>query len=152
MISNSFLLSSSPVPPIFSVVLSRCRRSLPADFSSLLMKALCLRIFAQAFEWPDEPIHLTAGTNGGSAGGNGGSGCSGSGSERGGGTGERGGGGSSRTSSASKNPYRLVSCTEKALLLFPRDAVTFLTESLMLSKHWETELDGGSHNDHPTVK
>ncbi|PFH37264.1 hypothetical protein BESB_037220 [Besnoitia besnoiti] len=114
-----------------------CRRSLPPDFSSLLMKALCLRIFAQAFEWPDEP----AGAVGVSPGGAGTPG-----------TGVSSGGGTSRGGSSSKNPYRLVSCTEKALLLFPRDAVTFLTETLMLSKHWETELDGGSHNDHPTVK
>ncbi|EPT26716.1 hypothetical protein TGME49_235670 [Toxoplasma gondii ME49] len=106
-----------------------CRRSLPPDFSALLMKALCLRVFAQAFEWPEEPSGGVGASPGGAAPG------AGSGNLRG-----------------AKNPYRLVSCTEKALLLFPRDAVKFLTESLMLSKHWETELDGGSHNDHPTVK
>ncbi|CBZ54576.1 conserved hypothetical protein [Neospora caninum Liverpool] len=106
-----------------------CRRSLPPEFSALLMKALCLRVFAQAFEWPDEPSGAVGASPGGAA-----------------------PGGAGASSRGTKNPYRLVSCTEKALLLFPRDAVKFLTESLMLSKHWETELDGGSHNDHPTVK
>eukprot|EP00922_Rhytidocystis_sp_ex-Travisia-forbesii_P018070 GHVS01026915.1.p1 GENE.GHVS01026915.1~~GHVS01026915.1.p1 ORF type:complete len:312 (+),score=27.82 GHVS01026915.1:347-1282(+) len=86
-----------------------CRRSLPGELVSWMLKVTAILLFAHAFELATSGQRI-------------------------------------------RNSNKLVSTLETTCLTFPREVADFLTTTLEMSKHWETEANAGTHNDHPNVK
>lgn len=98
--------------------LYRCRRSIPPELSLIVSRALLLRLLAHAFaSVPNSPPNRLSSEELAARG--------------------------SHTGGMSV----LACCKASTMALFPLEALEYCQSELRMTRHWETELDGGQHID-----